>query len=154
MGERGAAGGELYVRLSQVAPIPLDVELTCAPGELVALFGPSGSGKTTVVRAIAGLYAPAHALVRCGDATWSDSERGLRLPPQRRAVGVVFQDYALFPHMTVRAQLLAAMDHVPREARAARLTQLIALARLDGFADRRPAALSGGQQQRAAIARA
>jgi molybdate transport system ATP-binding protein len=142
------------VRLRQSAPFPLDVELACAPGELVALFGPSGSGKTSVLRAIAGLHLPADALVRCGDATWTDTRARHVTPPQRRSVGMVFQDYALFPHMTVREQMLAAMNGLPREAREARVAKLIAATHVGEFVERRPGSLSGGQQQRAAIARA
>jgi molybdate transport system ATP-binding protein len=149
----GTAPG-LYVRLRQSAPFPLDVELTCAPGELVALFGPSGSGKTSVLRAIAGLHLPPDALVRCGNATWTDTGAGHVIPPQRRSIGMVFQDYALFPHMSVREQMLAAMSGLPRQAREARVAQLAAAVHLAEFIDRKPASLSGGQQQRAAIARA
>jgi molybdate transport system ATP-binding protein len=101
----------LSVRLRQLAPIPLDVDFTCAA-------------------------------------------RRVYTPPHRRSVGLVFQDYALFPHMSVRGQLLAAMTHVPAARRDGRLQELIALAHLDGLEDRKPAALSGGQQQRVAIARA
>ena len=153
MPESGTAPG-LYVRLRQAAPFPLDVELACAPGELVALFGPSGSGKTSVLRAIAGLHLPPDALVRCGNATWTDTAAGHVTPPQRRSVGMVFQDYALFPHMSVREQMLAAMNGLARETREARVARLVAATHLGEFVDRRPGTLSGGQQQRAAIARA
>jgi molybdate transport system ATP-binding protein len=152
--ESAARAQGLHARFAQTAPIPLDVEIRCGPGELVALFGPSGSGKTTILRSIAGLYEPAQAFVQCDGEIWADVASGIHLPPQRRAAGVVFQDYALFPHMTVRGQLLAAMDHLPRTARASRVNELIEVARLDGLAERRPASLSGGQQQRVAIARA
>jgi molybdate transport system ATP-binding protein len=144
----------LSVRLRQLAPIPLDVDFTCAAGALTALFGVSGSGKTTVLRAIAGLCTPAETNVRCAGQTWTDTARRVYTPPHRRSVGLVFQDYALFPHMSVRGQLLAAMTHVPAARRDGRLQELIALAHLDGLEDRKPAALSGGQQQRVAIARA
>ncbi len=153
MADRGAAQG-LYARVRQSTPFPLDVELACAPGELVALFGPSGSGKTSILRAVAGLHLPSDALVRCGDATWTDTRTGRVTPPHRRSVGMVFQDYALFPHMSVREQMLAAMNGMPREVRESRLARLSAATHIQEFADRRPAGLSGGQQQRAAIARA
>ncbi|MGQ0836544.1 MAG: molybdenum ABC transporter ATP-binding protein, partial [Gammaproteobacteria bacterium] len=149
-----AAGGGLRVRLRQIAPIPLDLEFTCASGALTALFGPSGSGKTTVLRSIAGLHTPFEASIRCAGETWCDTATARSVPAHRRSVGFVFQDYALFPHMTVREQLLAAMAHLPDGRRAGRLERLLALAHLSGLEERRPAALSGGQQQRVAIARA
>jgi len=148
------AARTLKVRLQQTTPIPLDVELSCAAGEMTALFGPSGSGKTTILRSIAGLYAPTQAHVECANVTWLDTNAAINLPPHRRSVGLVFQDYALFPHMTVRQQLFAAMSHLPSAQRAARAGELLALVRMESLAERRPAALSGGQQQRVAIARA
>ena len=144
----------LSVQLRQSAPIPLDVQFTCSAGEMTALFGPSGAGKTTILRSIAGLYTPEFARVESADATWVSTDAAINLPPHRRSVGLVFQDYALFPHMTVREQLLAAMSHRPRRQRAARVEELLSLVRMDSLAARRPAALSGGQQQRVAIARA
>jgi molybdate transport system ATP-binding protein len=144
----------LQVRLRQRAPIPLDAELSCAPGELLALVGPSGSGKTTILRAVAGLNRVEDGSVRCDGTAWSDSARRIDLPPQARRVGLVFQDYALFPHMTAEANVAAALGHLPASARAARARALLALVHLDGLEARRPAALSGGQRQRVAIARA
>ena len=91
----------LSVRLRQSGPIPLQVDLTCQPGELLALVGPSGSGKTTILRTIAGLYRPAEGAVTCGGVPWLDTGAGLDLPPHRRRAGLVFQAYALFPNMTV-----------------------------------------------------
>jgi len=144
----------LQVRLQQAAPIPLDVQFTCAAGEMTALFGPSGAGKTTVLRTIAGLQTCAQGHVTCGEQTWFDAKARVNVPPHRRSVGLVFQDYALFPHMSVRAQLLAAMSHAPAERRAQRVEELLNLIRMQALAARKPAELSGGQQQRVAIARA
>jgi molybdate transport system ATP-binding protein len=146
--------GDLEVRLGQTWPVPLEVELRAPAGAVTALFGPSGSGKTTVLRSIAGLHAPPRVLVRCSGETWADSESGIDRPVHRRPVGFLFQDYALFPHLTVSAQLTLALGHLPREERAARVESLLKRVRLEGLGDRRPAALSGGQQQRAALARA
>jgi len=146
--------GELRVRLLQAAPFPLSVEFGAPPGSVTALFGPSGSGKTTVLRAIAGLHRPGEARIACGGRCWTDSATGTFLPAHRRPVGYVFQDYALFPHLTVQAQLALALGHLPRAERPARIEALIALARLEGLAGRKPAALSGGEQQRVALARA
>jgi len=148
------AAGPLHVRLRQSAPFPLSVGFSAPPGSVTALFGHSGSGKTTVLRAIAGLHRPAEALVSCGDDRWTDTQTGTFLPPHRRPLGFVFQDYALFPHLTVREQLGLALGHRPAADRAERISALLALARLEKLADRRPAALSGGEQQRVALARA
>jgi molybdate transport system ATP-binding protein len=144
----------LQVRLSQRAPIPLGVELACGEGELLALVGPSGSGKTTILRAVAGLYRPQSGKVTCGGEDWLDTGRGLDLPPHRRRVGLVFQSYALFPHMTALGNVAAALHHRPADERAARARALLALVHLEGLEERRPAELSGGQQQRVAVARA
>lgn len=89
-----AAG--LQVHLVQAAPIPLAVELHCAPGEVLALVGPSGSGKSTVLRCIAGLYRARAGRVELDGRCWFDAARGVCLTPQARAVGLVFQNYALF----------------------------------------------------------
>ena len=146
--------GELQVRLRQVAPFPMSIEFRAPPGSVTALFGPSGSGKSTVLRAIAGLHRSDDALVACGGQRWTDTAAGAFLPAHCRPVGFVFQDYALFPHLTVREQLALAIGHRPRGERAARIEALLALARLEGLAGRKPAALSGGEQQRVALARA
>ena len=140
----------LKVALRADAPIPLDVAFSVAPGELVALVGHSGSGKTTILRAIAGLWQPDEARVTVAGAVWLDSAAKVALPAHRRHVGVVFQNYALFPHMTAAGNVMAAMDRADR-AEALRLLDLV---NLHGFADRKPAQLSGGQQQRVALARA
>lgn len=144
----------LYVRLQANAPVALDLELRCAPGQVLALVGASGAGKSTALRCIAGLHRPEHGVVRCGGRTWLDTAAGVDLAPHRRVAGLVFQDYALFPHMTALANVEAAMEHLPRRQRVTRARELLALARLDGLEDRRPAELSGGQQQRVALARA
>jgi molybdate transport system ATP-binding protein len=144
----------LEVSLRQAGPIPLDVDFACDPGRVLAVFGPSGSGKTTILRAIAGLSTPAHAVVRSGSETWTDTASGSVRPPHRRAVGFVFQEYALFPHLTAAGNVVAALGHVPRGRRRGRAGELLALVHLDGYADRRPHELSGGERQRVALARA
>jgi molybdate transport system ATP-binding protein len=144
----------LQVRVRQSAPFALDVAFQAPAGSVTALFGPSGSGKTTVLRAIAGLQRMDDARVSCGGELWSDTAARTWQPPHRRPVGFVFQDYGLFPHLTVREQLALALRHRPADGRPARIEALLELASLNGLADRRPAALSGGQQQRAALARA
>jgi molybdate transport system ATP-binding protein len=145
----------IAVALHQAGPIPLAAEFGCAPGELAVLVGPSGSGKSTILRCIAGLYRARRGRVLCGGVVWQDSDAGIApLPPQRRSVGLVFQHYALFPHLTAAGNVAAALGHLPRSRRAERARELLALVHLDGLGDRRPAELSGGQQQRVAVARA
>lgn len=141
----------LSVRLRQAAPIPLDAQFECEAGELLALVGPSGSGKTTILRVIAGLAACSEGRVGIGDEIWLDTQRGVALPTQQRGVGLVFQTYALFPHLTAVANVALASRRADPEAHA---RELLARVRLDDLADRRPAQLSGGQQQRVALARA
>ncbi|MFZ5509710.1 MAG: ABC transporter ATP-binding protein [Pseudomonadota bacterium] len=146
--------GFLHVELRQRAPIPLDVTLSCAAGELLALVGPSGSGKTTVLRAIAGLVRPDHGSISCNGERWLDRGRGVDHPPHRRSVGLVFQNYALFPHMSALDNVRAALGHMPPESRARRARELLAQVHLEGLEERVPSQLSGGQQQRVAVARA
>jgi len=152
MDPTGSAG--LSVRLEQAEPIPLAAEFAVAAGELLALVGPSGSGKTTVLRCIAGLHRARNGHIRCGDTTWFDSENGADLAPQERSVGFVFQNYALFPHLTAIENIATALGHLPRGARASRASALLERVHLAGLESRRPAELSGGQQQRVAVARA
>ena len=141
----------LQVQLRQDSPIPLDVSLECAAGELLALVGPSGSGKTSILRTIAGLMQPRSGKVQLGDETWLDTASGVSVRAEARAVGMVFQHYALFPHLTARRSVALALprgtpDHVADD--------LLRDMRLEGLADRRPHELSGGQRQRVALARA
>ena len=144
----------LVVEASQVGPIPLNAAFACEPGEVLALFGPSGSGKTTLLRTIAGLYHPAHARVSCGQEVWVDTATRTLVPAHRRRVGLVFQEYALFPHLTVLGNVVAAMGHRPRAERAGHALALLERVHLGAFVHRRPADLSGGQRQRVALARA
>jgi molybdate transport system ATP-binding protein len=148
------ADRRLAVSLRQPAPIPLDVEFTCNPDEVLAIFGPSGSGKTTVLRSIAGLYRPANATVHSGTQAWTDTTTDVFAPPHRRAVGGVFQEYALFPHLTARGNVMSALGHRPHSERRSRADQLLALVHLSSHHDRRPHELSGGERQRVALARA
>lgn len=144
----------LQVKLSQLQPIPLDAVLDCQPGEVLALVGPSGSGKSSILRAITGILRPAAGSVTVNGETWLDTDSGVDLPAHRRSAGMVFQNYALFPHYTALENLTAAMTHLPAERRETRARELMSLMRLAGLEQRRPAELSGGQQQRVAVARA
>ncbi|MBL8472230.1 MAG: ABC transporter ATP-binding protein [Rhodocyclaceae bacterium] len=144
----------LSLELVQQHPIPMDLRLECASGELLALVGPSGSGKSTVLRCIAGLHHAERGYIRCGGSAWFDAERRLRLPPQRRQVGMVFQHYALIPHLSARENVMLPLRALPSASAAKRADELLARVHLDGLGARRPAELSGGQQQRVALARA
>jgi molybdate transport system ATP-binding protein len=144
----------LEVRLHQRAPIPLDVELACAPREMLALVGPSGSGKSTVLRAIAGLTRPAEGYIACNGVRWFDARTKRNLSPPQRRIGFVFQHYGLFPHLTALANVMESLVDVPRRERERRARDWLARVHLEGLEARLPVALSGGQQQRVAVARA
>ncbi|MBD3765194.1 MAG: ABC transporter ATP-binding protein [Rhodobacterales bacterium] len=126
------------------------VDLTVAAGSFFAMLGPSGSGKTTCLRLIAGFERPDAGAIRIFG---EDSEA---VPPNRRHVNTVFQDYALFPHLSVRDNVAYGLmvRGVDRRTRADRAEAMLALVKLEGMGDRRPAQLSGGQRQRVALARA
>lgn len=132
----------------------LDLDLSMARGEFVVLTGPSGAGKTTLLRLIAGLEAPARGWVTVAGKLWCDTARGMHLPVKQRALGVVFQDYALFPNMTAARQIGFALTDLPRAERAERVREMLDIAGLAGLAGAFPSALSGGQRQRLALVRA
>ena len=138
----------LFARLRQPSPAPLDCTLAVRPGEVLAILGRSGAGKTTLLHALAGLTRHCEGDVTVGGETWLGD--GVRLPAWQRRAGVLFQHFALFPHMTAAQNLMAAMD-LPDPNAAERL---LADVHLPGFASRRPAGLSGGERQRVALARA
>jgi molybdate transport system ATP-binding protein len=148
------AAGRLEVSLHQAGPIALGADFHCEAGELLALVGPSGSGKTTLLRAIAGLYRPAGGRVHCAGETWFEATSGLSLAPQHRRVGLVFQDYALFPHLSALGNVMVPLDHLPPARRREEALAWLGRVRLEGLAERYPAELSGGQRQRVALARA
>jgi molybdate transport system ATP-binding protein len=149
-----SAGPGLTVRLAQRAPIPLEATLACAPGETLALVGPSGSGKSTILRCIAGLHRAGEGRIDCNGDTWFDTARGIDRTPQQRSAGLVFQSYALFPHLSALGNVMAALSHRRPEEREMRARELLDRVHLAGLEARKPAALSGGQQQRVAVARA
>jgi iron(III) transport system ATP-binding protein len=126
------------------------VDLRVEPGAVVALLGPSGCGKTTLLRSIAGLERLDGGEVRIGERTVSGAET--HVPPERRRVGMVFQDWALFPHMSVAQNVGYGLPRAQRSG--ARVDDALAMVGLDGLGDRVPGTLSGGQQQRVALARA
>jgi putative spermidine/putrescine transport system ATP-binding protein len=126
------------------------VDLTVARGEFLSLVGPSGSGKTTLLMCLAGFELPSAGEI------WMNGASVLTVPPHRRNIGVVFQDYALFAHKTVAENIAYPLEQrrVPRAEVRDRVRDALDMVNLAGFADRRPASLSGGQRQRVAVARA
>jgi molybdate transport system ATP-binding protein len=146
-----AAGLRLEVRVEQ-GTFVLEAALEASAGETLVLVGPSGSGKSTCLRAVAGLAQPEEGRIELGGRAVFDSASGIDLPPWKRRVGMVFQDFALFPHMSVERNVLYGLRGV-RDARERCAAWLAALG-LAELAGRRPRGLSGGQQQRVALARA
>ncbi|MFS2022385.1 molybdenum ABC transporter ATP-binding protein [Massilia sp. CT11-137] len=132
----------------------LDVDLDLPLHGISALFGHSGSGKTTVLRAIAGLERAPGGVVARGDEVWQDDARGVFVPVHQRAVGYVFQEASLFPHLSVRANLEFGRKRVPVHERRFALEPVTALLGIENLLERRPDGLSGGERQRVAIARA
>ncbi|MGI3163140.1 ABC transporter ATP-binding protein [Pseudooceanicola sp. 200-1SW] len=132
------------------------IDLDLPTGQVLALLGASGSGKTTLLRLVAGLLMPCAGRIEIAGRTVADPARGIAAPPEKRGLGMVFQDYALWPHLSVAQNVgfPLEMQRVPASARQARITRALDRVGLTPFADRRPSDLSGGQQQRVAIARA
>ncbi|ABS25776.1 ABC transporter ATP-binding protein [Anaeromyxobacter sp. Fw109-5] len=121
---------------------------------VTVLFGPSGSGKTTVLRALAGLDRPDAGAIGFDEETWFDAARGVFVPPQQRRIGFLFQEYALFPHLSVAANVAFGLHRRRRQEQQARVEELAERFGLADLLQRRPAQLSGGQRQRVALARA
>ncbi|AIQ18585.1 ABC transporter [Paenibacillus sp. VTT E-133280] len=121
-------------------------------GDIVGIVGASGNGKSTLLRLIAGLEIPAGGEIRINGAPVVNESTFVQ--PEQRGVGMVFQDYALFPHMNVRKNIEFALHRLPRKERAKRLEEMLDLVQLGEFKERYPHELSGGQQQRVALARA
>jgi len=129
----------------------LDVRFQLEKGQTLAIYGPSGAGKTTLLRILAGLTEVSSGFIRLGDETWLDTAGRKHSPTRHRAIGFVFQDFALFPNLTVRQQLEYALP--PLETPQL-IDELLSLMALEALQHHRPALLSGGQQQRVALARA
>lgn len=118
------------------------------------LFGPSGCGKTTILRCLAGLERPERGSIRYAGETWLDAAAGVFVPPQRRGIGFLFQDYALFPHMNVAANIAHGLHDATRLEQRRRTGEMLDMLQLAGMERRYPHQLSGGEQQRVALARA
>ena len=138
----------------EVGPLALDVGLRVETGECLALAGPSGAGKTSVLRMAAGLARPAHGRVECAGELWLDTERGIALAPDRRRVGMLFQDYALFPNLDAWRNVAYGMADLARAERRERAHALLERFGLSHRAGARVTTLSGGERQRVALARA
>ncbi len=145
---------EIRKRHSGGAEITATLALPLNGPSVMVLFGPSGAGKTTVLRCIAGLEQPDAGLIRCGDEVWFDGARHVNLAPQKRRLGYLSQDYALFPHFTVKGNVEYGLRNGSRDAREQTVRQMLGRFELSGLADRYPRQLSGGQLQRVALARA
>ncbi len=136
-----------------IGEFQLDLAFTGGTG-VTALFGPSGAGKSLALQMIAGIVRPEIGRVVAGDEVLFDSSIGVNLPPQRRRIGYVPQNYALFPHLSVAGNVAYGLAGLDRHERERRTSELIATVELGGLERRRPGELSGGQQQRVALARA
>lgn len=134
------------------APVINDLSFSVKKGEIVGILGPSGSGKSTLLRLVAGLEMPKAGMIKIAGTPVVNE--GLFVQPEDRGVGMVFQDYALFPHMTVKDNILFGLSRIPRKERSERLKEMLVLVQMEDFAKRYPHELSGGQQQRIALARA
>tara|TARA_R110002049_G_scaffold138614_6_gene298797 strand:+ start:2993 stop:4060 length:1068 start_codon:yes stop_codon:yes gene_type:complete len=133
-------------------PAAVDISFDLEQGQIGCLLGPSGCGKTTLLRAIAGFEQVSSGSINLHGETIS--RPGAQLPPERRRVGMVFQDFALFPHLNVGRNIAFGLDAMNRENRAQRVRDMLALVELEQYAEAFPHELSGGQQQRVALARA
>jgi iron(III) transport system ATP-binding protein len=133
-------------------PVLRGVSLDVEPGRMVALLGPSGCGKTTLLRIIAGLETADAGTVRVGERVLTGP--GVHVPPEKRRIGMVFQDWALFPHLSVARNVAYGVPRADRAERDRRVATALEMVGLGGLGDRQPGTLSGGQQQRVALARA
>lgn len=145
----------VFKRFGDVTAVS-DFDLTVKDGEFVSLLGPSGCGKTTSLRMIAGFERATEGEIYIGDYCVSSHIKNTFVPPEKRDIGMVFQSYAVWPHMTVTENVAYPLkiQKVPKEERAARVAEMLKLVHLDEYGSRYPHQLSGGQQQRVALARA
>lgn len=137
----------------RLASFTLAPDFSCG-AEPLAILGPSGAGKSMTLGCIAGLERPDEGSIRLNGRTLFDSKAGINIPARRRGIGLLFQNYALFPHLTVIQNVAFGAEHMPRSERRTRAQRQIADVHLDGLEHRLPRELSGGEQQRAALARA
>ena len=140
----------------RLGTLELDVEFEVAPGRIVGLLGPNGAGKTTLLRVLAGLLAPDEGRVVLDDIVLDDTSRGVHVPPEDRPVGVVFQHYVLFPHLSALENVAFGLRSrgVPKAEARRTAAEWLSKVGLEGFVSNKPKQLSGGQAQRVALARA
>ena len=131
--------------------ILLKVDCQMRSGEIVGIYGPSGAGKSSILRMLAGLMVPDEGFIEVGGEVWLDTEKGVSLRPQDRNIGMVFQEYSLFPNMTVLENLEFALE---KGRDKTLLNEMLEIIRMQELASQRPQFLSGGQKQRVALARA
>lgn len=136
--------------LTANGPMKLSVQVSIQTGELVALFGQSGAGKTTLLKILAGLLTPDKGMIQFGNTVWFDSDKQINITPQKRNISLMFQDYALFPNMTVEQNIQFAQ---PRKNHTL-VNEWLDMLGLTELRNRKPDGLSGGQKQRVALARA
>src|SRR5262249_34020307 len=141
---------EFEKRFSDGPLIRAALRLPTEAFSITVLFGPSGSGKTPVLRCLVGLERPDRGQIRFGEETWFDAARGMSLPPQRRQIGYLSQEYSLFPHLTVSGNIAYGLGGVGASQRRQRVQEMIVLLGLGGLEDRYPRQVSGGQQRRVA----
>jgi molybdate transport system ATP-binding protein len=134
--------------------IRVDLSISLERSSVTVLFGPSGSGKTTVLRCLAGLERPDGGKILYGDEVWFDAERKVWLPPQKRHIGYLFQEYALFPHLTVEQNIAYGLRSLSPSEQHKRIAEMLELLGLTELTAQRPGYLSGGERQRVALARA
>ncbi len=135
------AGGDIH----------LQIDCQMQSGEIVGIYGPSGAGKSSILRMLAGLMVPDQGFIEVGGEVWLDTDKGISLPPQHRNIGMVFQEYSLFPNMTVLQNLEFALEKGKDKTLLHEMLEIIGMQEL---ANQRPQLLSGGQKQRVALARA
>jgi molybdate transport system ATP-binding protein len=149
----GALTVRFKKKFTRVALIEADLRVALDPPTVTVLFGPSGSGKTTVLRAIAGLERSTDSVIRFADETWVDDKNGVFIPPQRRRIGFLSQDYALFSQLTVTKNIRYGLRTLSAQEQQLRTSSLLDRFQLQDLARRFPDQLSGGQKQRVALAR-
>ncbi len=138
---------------TRLGSLGLSVRLELDAGRTLALVGPSGAGKSSVLRAIAGLLRPRRGMIESDGQSWLDTDRRIDLAPERRRCGYLFQDYALFDHLSVARNVAFGLGYLPRSRRRAAALELLARFGVDQLADAAPPTLSGGERQRVALAR-
>jgi molybdate transport system ATP-binding protein len=140
---------QLEVSISKkIAELQVNISFSCSSGSLLAITGPSGSGKTTVMRIIAGLERPDTGFVTCNHVVWENTEKGVCLPPMKRKTGYVFQEYSLFPHLSVEKNVAFAAKNMIY------VQELMELFGISHLKARKPQRISGGERQRTALAQA